>query len=336
MKVWKIILIVSVALVVVGLGLLVGAYAAGGSFEIKEVTAKTYYAEEDFQKIAINTSGQCVLIKKSDTGKCYVVCDESERLHFAAGIENGVLKVEEHDERRWYDHVGIFTRIMQVVVYLPEGAYEELRVTTSGGSISCLEKGISFASAYITASSGKIEWNMDVSDTMWVEKASGALEMENCSPNTLSVQSSSGSNRLTDCSPKTMSVKSSSGSTHLSGCSPDTLQIRSSSGSVTVTDSRGGSVVAECTSGSVKLTSVVMREKIEIKSASGSIKLEKCDAPAVNLSANSGSIRATLLTGKVFDAHSESGHVDCPSSDPNGGSCVVTTNSGSIDIEIAK
>ncbi len=315
MKPWKIILIITAVLVVIGLGLVVGAYAAGGSFEIKKVTTNTYYAEETVQRIVIHASGQEVTVQKSDTDQCYVVCDESENIRFAVKTENGTLTVTEQDARQWYDHIGIFSRAMKVTVYLPEGVYEELSVTASGGSIVCQERSFVFTSAYITTSSGGVKLDMQVTSTLSVKLSSGSLDISNCSPETLSVFSGSGSIHLTDCSSNRLSV-------------------RASSGSVALTNSRSGSVISECTSGSVKLTNVVCQDKIQVKSTSGSIKLESCDAPAVELSANSGSIRATLLTGKVFDVHSDSGKINYPPSDRAGGSCTAETDSGSIRIEV--
>ena len=61
--------------------------------------------------------------------------------------------------------------------------------------------------------------------------------------------------------------------------------------------------------------------------------LDGCDAAEIFIETDTGDITGTLLTEKVFDAHSDTGRVAVPKTG-SGGSCKLNTDTGDIKVTV--
>ncbi len=349
----KIIMIVALVLIVLGAAITALAFAVGGKLE--EYQKVTHEAEGAYTSINAKTSIAGIVIKKSENGKTYAVCSETEKLTYSLAVENDILILSEQDNRRWYDNIGISVGEGICTLYLPEGAYNKLYAETSSGKIDCTEADMRYQSAALITSSGKIKGTLTVSGELQVKSSSGRIEMERCAANTVSVSSSSGVVSLESLTAgASMEVRASSGKIEISDVSAQMLTVGSSSGaieiealtacvSLSVTSTSGRIEIADAvpqvltasaSSGAIDMEDVTASVRIDADTTSGSITLERCDAGALALQSSSGRISGSLLSGKLFDASSDSGHIDCPPPSEGGGLCRIKTVSGAISIQV--
>ncbi len=337
-KAVKIGLIAAAILIVAG-ALTVGAvFAVGGGFARQSpYTSVTHRAESPFDSISVSVTFPEVRIELSSDGTAYAVCDEDEEVHYTLTVEDGTLYLREHDERRWFDHIGIFYAARPLELYLPEGVYNSLTAETVSGSLKCEASELSFYKVDLTSASGSILFASPVLSALYAESTSGGIRVANGSPENVFLNSTSGNISAENVQARTgFEAVATSGSVTVKNCNAKRIMLKSTSGSIKLTKSTPVNIDLHTTSGSMRLDGVVASGTLTAKSASGSIKLEGCDASELQLESTSGSIGGTLLSDKWFDARSTSGSIHCPASVKDGDKCTVVTTSGSIKFEIAE
>lgn len=116
-------------------------------------------------------------------------------------------------------------------------------------------------------------------------------------------------------------------------CQED-ANIRVSTGKATLTDLQCKNLTSAGSTGNVVLDKVVATEKISVKRSTGDIRLEGCDAAELFLETDTGDVVGSLLTEKVFIAHTDTGKVNVPKT-VTGGRCEITTDTGNIKITVS-
>ena len=86
--------------------------------------------------------------------------------------------------------------------------------------------------------------------------------------------------------------------------------------------------------GEVILTDLVCSGDLRVESSTGDIRLTDVDGANLYLSASTGDIEGTILTDKVFSAHSSTGKVSVPAA-AAGGRCEAETSTGDIRLSIS-
>ncbi len=319
-----ILIIIASALTLVGLIFMGISFALGG-LKFKNVNLLGEYniapnehlVFVEFDSIEISSMSETVVILPSTDGKTKIVADETKNMYSTVEITGNTLKVRYVDARMWFERMGVQVDIPTLTLYLPEGSYKALKVSTQSAKIKCDTELLSFENAELSASSGAIEFSANVTKTLSAKTSSGKIELAGMKPSALTVQASSGKLELCDIV-----------------C--DTLVLKTSSGKAELENIRLTTLTAQAHSGAVELENVVAAGSIKIDTSSGNIDLDRCDANELSLSASSGRIRGTLLSGKIFNIESNSGNIICPPSTNDGGICTASTSSGNIVIEIVK
>ena len=314
-------------------GALVGvscALGAGGT-ESHEVT---YTVDESFTNILVNVTDAEVVVRPSNDGTCYAVCDETDKITYSVQAANGALHVRVQDERSWLDYIGIHFDVRTVALYLPESAYELLDVTSMSGSIVC-ESSFTFDRVKLESKSGLIRFGSVATDNLTAKSASGSITLSDFGTAKVTVESTSGRILCKNGNPNVLSATSGSGSVTLENVVVDSaVKAETTSGAILFQDGRAESLSFSSGSGSVTLENVVTSGDVKGATTSGSIRLDACDGANLTLKSKSGSVRGTLLSGKIFQATSSSGSIHVPDPEPSAGICKITTVSGSIDIKI--
>ena len=83
------------------------------------------------------------------------------------------------------------------------------------------------------------------------------------------------------------------------------------------------------------MTSLVASERIDITRTTGDVTFDRCDAAEITVSVSTGDVTGTLLTPKIFQAHSNTGKINVPEY-WEGGKCKITTTTGKIEISIGQ
>lgn len=288
-------------------------------FDGSEKAESSAPVDGEFSSIRVRVRESDVNVLLSEDGESRVDCVDREHIYHRVFEENGVLIVEEVDERRWYERFKGFNKGTEVSIYLPAGEYKKLDIESVSGDIEVV-RGIAFESVHAKTLSGDIEFFALVRSVLELSSTSGDVCVEGKSElEALSVHSTSGDVELSGftCT-KTVSVNSTSGDVACRSITSEDGEIKSISGDVNVKD-------------------VICANKLGISSTSGDVHFDGCDGAIVLLSSISGDVRGSLLSEKRFEAKTVSGGIRLPkdNSNPNG-ECKAKTVSGSINISLCK
>lgn len=292
----KILLIVAASLMAAGILISAAAALSGGRFNKTAAEDVTHRANGAFESIRIVTSSSDVSVKISESGECYAVCSENDKLTYSLVTEGGTLMLTENDSRKWYDHIGFFFGTMKVTLYVPQGAYTELSVRNGSGNIVCSEQDISFESVSLSAASGNIFFRTPADE---------------------------------------LSVRSSSGEISVRGSTCSKIELLNVSGSIEAESADVREMSVRTQSGNIQLREITVMSVLSAESSSGNIDMERCDADTLELKSSSGNIRGTLLSDKIFNLKTNSGKIEAPESVRDAGICNASTSSGNIRFEIA-
>ncbi|MBQ8741466.1 MAG: DUF4097 family beta strand repeat protein [Clostridia bacterium] len=296
-KIW---MIIAVCLIIIGAIICFASIKSldfdFAKFNTAEFKTKTYTVKEDFDNISILGSECDISFKLADDGVCKIECSEGESLSHFIEVKDNRLVIERIDERKWYQHIGVYFGEIHLTVYLPDYSYDSLIIASYSGDVE-ISKDFAFNNAEIITSSGKINFTARVS--------------------------------------KELKLGSSSGEIYASEVMPKELNVYSSSGDISLDNIECEKLVAKSASGEIKLNDILVSGDLEAKSTSGDIGLEGCDAQTLYLQSNSGDIDGRLLSEKTFDATTTSGEVLVPDG-ASGGKCRIVTTSGDIEFELKK
>ena len=297
----KALLTAGAILTILGLAILGYVFYATGFDLSKLSTVKyetnTYAADGAFRDIEICTDVANVTLKPSDDGKCRVVCVEPEKAKHTVTVENGTLKITESTKNlAWYEQIGILTASPSVTVYLPETAYDALAIESDTGRIT-LPGGFSFESVSLRSDTGDVEI--------------GAVRA-----GVLSVTVSTGRVRASDAV-----------------CQGD-LSVTVSTGKTELTNVRCANLTSRGDTGPITLKDVVAEGRMYVERDTGSVRFDNSDAAEITVKTDTGSVTGTLRTAKVFVARSDLGSVRVPDT-TSGGRCEITTDTGSVRIELS-
>lgn len=249
-------------------------------------------------QINIRTTNSCVEFRTTTESEWRVECMDKERVYHKVELIDGVLTIQEIDDRQWYERIGLFANLrpQRMIVYLPEGAYGLLDVCVTSGDIS-VPLGFAFSNVTLKSTSGDISFAAD---------ATGAVN-----------------------------IKVTSGDIAVSGSIGGALEIFGTSGDIEIKNVTPTSITIQNTSGDIDMVDVVCSEACMIEKGSGSVNLKCCDALSFNIATTSGDIHASLLSAKTFDCHATSGDVHTPK-DGNGGTFRAKSTSGDIRVTIVE
>lgn len=275
-----------------------------------------YTVNEHFANIYIDGAECDVRFLPSTDGGCQVICTEGDKIRHTVGVENGTLTVQRIDERKWYEHIGIYWGRMQIVVYLPAEEYGSLFVRSLSGDIE-LSEPFAFGEVQIENTSGNVRYTAPTKESISIKTVSGDIYVGGTSA-------------------KRCDVSSTSGDIQIASVSCDTaLNARTVSGGIELSDTYTGGSTVRSTSGHIVLSNVISFGELHLESVSGDIILKKSDAASLWIKTTSGNVNGSLLTDKSFVTDTVSGYIDVPSSG-SGGSCQIKTTSGNVKITIGQ
>ena len=314
----KNVIIIAGIMIVAGLIISVGAMAVRGfdftTMNTVSFETNTYTIDEEFSNISINGEECDVILLPSEDESCKVVCYENDKVYHSVEVKDDTLTIERHDNRKWYEYIGVYWGNMEIEVYLPEKEYKSLYAKNQSGDIVIPEH-FSFDSVDIQTTSGCINFTALVKGELFTKTTSGDAYIGKTTPSKLSAQSKSGELTMEDVTVQ------------------ETITFSATSGDVELSGIKGQSITGETKSGVVDFSDVITSDNIRIESSSGDVELYKCDAASLWLQTRSGNVTGTFLTEKIFLTDTSSGDIEVPHS-ASGGKCEITTTSGDIECDI--
>ena len=316
----KIIIIVSC--VVVFLGLLIGCiglYALGFDFRKLDnytLQTRTYELTEDFTKLDLDMQTANLTLLPAQDGKAKVVCVEKEKQSHTVFVQDGVLKVQAENNRKWYDYIGFNFGEQTVTVYLPKTEYAKMTVEIRTGDIR-VPKIFSFDEATITTNTGDVTWSASVDKDLNIVTDTGDIEV--------SALASEGAIKL----------KTDTGDMELLDITCKTLGITTDTGDIEITGSSCANLAVESDTGDIEIERVAVAESLHVTTNTGDVEIENSDAATIKIQTDTGDVSGLLLSDKIFFTQTDTGDVDVPKT-TSGGVCEVVTDTGDIYFRIKR
>lgn len=314
-KVW---VVTAACLIFVGAVMFVSSLAfCGWDFtklgSIKYET-NTYIVDEEFGNISVNSGTADIVFAPSEDGVCRVVCYEDIKKNHMVSVKAGTLTVNEVDQRKWYEYIGISIEFPKITVYLPQREYGELIINESTGDIK-IPKDFTFESMDISTSTGDVRNYACVSGKMKIETSTADIYIE-------------------DISAKEMELSVSTGDIFVNSVKcEEAIKMDVSTGDVKLSNIECGSIVSEGSTGDITFKNVIAENKISVKRSTGDVKFNGCDAAELFVKSSTGDITGSLLSDKIFITETSTGDISVPKT-VSGGRCEFKTSTGDIIITI--
>ena len=283
----------------------------------EKVVENVHYIDDTFQNFSIDLEQANLEIKKATDDKVKVVCSDREKTYHEVSVSNNTLTIKQIDKRHWYEKYILnfgWWKNYDVTVYVPETTYGNLEAKASTGSLT-LNKDFTFENAKLSSATGSVNVKANTTESLEVKCDTGSVTLEDMSAKNIKVNEHTGSVRLNRI--------------EASG----TVELHTSTGSIYTNTVNCEDLKARCSTGSINLKDTIANNSFELKASTGSIKFDRCDAGSIEATTSTGSIRGTLLSEKIFFAHSDTGSVRVPET-MTGGRCKLESDTGSINIEI--
>lgn len=311
-------LIIGLSLLLIGGLIFVGVMTSLG-WDFKKLSTRAYETNSytfdgGVHDFVIKTDTADVTFVLSTDGKVHVACVEDEKEKHAVKIENGVLSIEMHSTKKWYDHIGIHFGTTKITVALPAGQYGALSIDLSTGDVEIGEH-MHLESVAISGSTGDVNC-----------RASVAGE--------ISIALSTGDVRLSGISAGSVDIKTTTGKINAESvvCAGN-VGVCVSTGDAVLTDVSCKNLISSGSTGDLTMTGVIAAESFSIVRDTGDVRFDGCDAAVITVRTDTGKVTGSLLRDKVFITHTDTGRVSVPDS-TTGGRCEITTDTGDIRITI--
>ena len=311
-------LVIAAGLIFIGIAVAACGFAMSG-FDIKKLTTDreiTNYVtpEQDFDSIIIDATTADLKIIPSTDGKCKIDLVERENLYFMPSVENGILTINEIDDRKWYEYIGIGWSNMSITLYLPKEQYDSLTVELTTGRAQ-IDSGLEFGKVDIKATTGSVKCEAKVTESLAIKCTTGLIYASGAEVDTIKLKASTGSIELCNSSCKGLEIEATTGSIKLSEVSGT------------------GDFDIEATTGKINLSDVVTEGDLTIEADTGDVIFKRCDAANLSITTDTGDVEGSLLSSKVFFYETDTGDVELPRTD-EGGKCNIETDTGDITITI--
>lgn len=280
-------------LLIVGIFVLLLVAGLGRSIYLKntEVT-KTYIIEEEYNEIKIEGKNLDVNVYLSTNNENKVVYMENKKLLVETKVIDGVLMINQGDNRKFYDMLFNFSHL-EVNLYLTEKLINMLDIEDGIGDID-VYKGFTFNNVDISNSTGDIEFKANVTNNLNIKNLTGDVEIEN---------SSIGGN---------VSISTSTGDIEIGNVNCNKLDINIGTGDT-------------------ELVNTLVSTDFNMSGSTGNVHLDGFDAGDIYIKVSTGDVEGTIVSSKIFIARSKTGSVSVPET-LTGGVCKIEASTGNIKI----
>ena len=314
----KVGLIIGVSLVLAGC-ILFGGVVTVANWDFAKLSTVKYETNKheifgDFNNISLKTNTADITFLLSDDGKCRIECYEEEKSRHRVTVGEDTLNIEETNEKKWYDYVGINLGSPKIKVYLPQMKYSALKINEDTGDI-IIPEGLEFENVDISLSTGDVDFCASASKDIRIKTTTGKITAKNITAGAIKLTASTGGITVSD-------IK----------CEGD-VKVKVTTGKVMLNNIDCKNLYSEGSTGDMWLTGVLAQEKFSVKRSTGHLTFEGCDAAEVYIKTDTGDVKGSFLTDKVVIAETSTGRINIPKT-ITGGRCEITTDTGDINISI--
>ena len=202
-----------------------------------------------------------------------VVCYEDVNIQHTVSVEGDALAIQEVDNRKWYQHLHIFSQSTKITVYLPEGSYGTLTIKASTGNVT-IPKGFSFASADMDITTGDITCCAAVSGDMALHITTGDVQLSDVTCRNLTATGTTGDITLNNVmASESFSIKCTTGDVMFNACDAATITVKTTTGDITGSLLTAKAFDAHATTGCVEVPQSTEGGRCKLKATTGDIKI---------------------------------------------------------------
>ncbi len=321
-----------------------------------ELVTRTEEPAESFGNIKINTGTADVELIPAENGKCCVVLSENRRETHCVAILDKTLEIRAEKTGKWFDKVfPLSTRVPKVKVYLPKTEFSSLSVTTDTGDVYAPEA-LTFEDASVTGNTGDVKFFAAAEKELTITTQTGDIKAVSSPESNLTVTTLTGEVCISDCrcgnavlnsdtgditlknfiSSGDLSVTTGTGDVEVEKIDADIITVNTNTGEVCISDCRCGNAVLNSDTGDITLKNFISSGNLSVTTGTGDVGFEKIDADIITVNTNTGYVKGSVLSEKLFNAHSNAGKIDVPDSIATDKTCEIKTNTGDIIVIIEK
>ena len=272
-------LIVAACLIVAGGMVLVFGLSFAGNANYVEpgLASQEAIISEAFDSVKINTKDCDVtfVLFKGEADTQVTVTGQPESVGHSIQVEDGILKIEMIDNRKWTDHIGVFqlfgtTESMEMTVSLPAVPYDSLQIRTATGDVQI---------------PGVLE-----AREVQVRAATADVWLEGGPVETLDCMVSTGDITVRGGQAKTMKLRTTTGKLDINGVTAQELHLGITTGKTQVEDVEVTTFTHNGSTGDVKLEKVHAREYLQVFTTTGEVEVTDSTAATVNIQTTTGAV----------------------------------------------
>lgn len=232
-----------------------------------------YDINDNFKNISVNVKTADIVFVASEKAKAEVVCYEQDNANHEVSVDNDTLTIKLVDERKWYEYIGINFRTPKITVYLPQGEYGNLTVSSSTGDIDI--ENISAENIILTVSTGEIEaksitCNGDFKTTV----STGEVELKDVSCKNLSSNGNTGDITLKDViAEEKFTIERSTGDVKFERCDANEIFVKTDTGDVKGSLLSDKVFITQTDTGNIDVPKTITGGRCEITTDTGDIKI---------------------------------------------------------------
>ena len=232
-----------------------------------------YDINDNFKNISVNVKTADIVFVPSENAKAEVVCHEQDNAKHEVSVINDTLTIKLVDERKWYEYIGINFRTPKITVYLPQGEYGNLTISSSTGDINI--ENISAENINLTVSTGEIEAKSITCNGDFKTKVStGEVELKNISCKNLSSNGNTGHISLKDViAEEKLTIERSTGDIKFELCDANEIFVKTDTGDVKGSLLSDKVFITQTDTGSVNVPKTITGGRCEITTDTGDIKI---------------------------------------------------------------
>ncbi len=246
-------------------------------FDFTKLSTETYTTTTTeitgkFTAISVDADTADIRFIRSEDGICRAVIRESEKETHTVSVRENTLIIETRETPWWKDFTLLSFVSPEIVLYLPDEAYDTLRIESDTGDTE-IPTGFRFNRAEIETDTGDILWCAPVTESLVFSTDTGDITAQKISVERLQLEMDTGDALLTNILCRQFTAESSTGDIRLERFDADSIRIETSTGDVTGTLLSEKIFVTETDTGDVRVPKGSSGGRCEIRTDTGDIEL---------------------------------------------------------------
>jgi DUF4097 and DUF4098 domain-containing protein YvlB len=296
-------------LLVIILGVVFAFGACSSDAFVGSMEEKKTAVSADFNEINITIDTADVDFVLTSDGNCKTVAYDRKKIRYDVTVENGTLKIETVDERRWFERIFSFGGA-SLTVYLPKSEYDTLTIDASTGDV-IIPKDFKLGNIDIDLSTGDAHICASAADSVKIKGSTGDVIVKDISCGSLEVKISTGVTELSGVTASgNIDIECSTGYTELSNVSCNNLTSIGDTGDVKATNiTASNNVSIERSTGNVDVDEINTLCDLSVKTDTGKIELSDADCLNLELEVTTGKCNLSDISCQNFNSTGDTGDI---------------------------